>query len=39
MKGSSKSAREAEVTMREKLKGQLNEGQFKSARDAKVTIE
>ena len=39
MKDNSKSAREAEVTMREKLKGQSNEGQFKSARDAKVTIE
>ena len=39
MKDNSKSAREAEVTMREKLKGQSNEGHFKSARDAKVTIE
>ena len=39
MKDNSKSAREAEVTMREKLKEQSNEGQFKSVRDAKVTIE
>ena len=39
MKDDSKSARGTEVTMREKLKGQSNEGQFKSARDAKVTIE
>ena len=39
MKDNSKSAREAEVTMRERLKGQSSEGQFKSARDAKVSIE